>query len=93
MREPGVSWRQEEAALRQPLEIPELTAAEAEALDTWYRTTRQVRRRHFRRDVTHCELFESDKALLVAAADFFARYNQEPQHTLSIAGSKPAIVV
>ncbi len=49
--------------------------------------------RHFRREVTHCELFESVKALLMAAADFFARYNQEPQQTLSIIGSKPAIVV
>jgi transposase len=49
--------------------------------------------RHFRREVTHCALFESVTALRAAAADFFARYNQEPQHTLSIIGSKPAIVV
>ncbi len=49
--------------------------------------------RHFRREVTHCELFASVKALLAAAADFFARYNQQPQRTLSIIGSKPAIVV
>jgi hypothetical protein len=48
--------------------------------------------RHFRREVTHCELFESVKALL-AATDFIARYNQEPRHTLSIIGAKPAIVV
>ena len=33
------------------------------------------------------------KALLAAAADFFARSNQEPRRTLSIIGSKPAIVV
>jgi putative transposase len=46
--------------------------------------------RHFRREVTHCELFESMKALLGAAADFFARYNQEPQKTLSIIGSNAA---
>ena len=52
----------------------------------------QMPRRHFRREVTHCELFESVKALR-AAADFFARYNQEPQQTLSIIRSKPAIVV
>ena len=31
--------------MRKPLEIPELTAAEAEALDTLYRTTRDVRLR------------------------------------------------
>jgi transposase len=49
--------------------------------------------RHFRREVTHGELFASVKALLAAAADVFARYNQEPQQTLSIIGSKPAILV
>jgi hypothetical protein len=43
--------------------------------------------------VTHSELFESIKGLLVAAADSFARSNREPQRTLSIMGSKPAIVV
>jgi transposase len=31
--------------MRKPLEIPELTAAEADDLDTLYRTTREVRRR------------------------------------------------
>ena len=48
--------------------------------------------RHFRREVTHCELFASVKALLAAAADFFARYNREPQRLLSIIGAIPAIV-
>jgi putative transposase len=48
--------------------------------------------RHFRREVTHCELFATIKALLAAAADFFARYNRVPQHMLSIIGAKPAIV-
>jgi putative transposase len=48
--------------------------------------------RHFRREVTHCELFASVKALLAAAADFFARYNREPRHMLSIIGAKPTIV-
>jgi transposase len=48
--------------------------------------------RHFRREVTHCELFATVKALLAAAADFFARHNREPQHTLSIIGANPAIV-
>jgi transposase len=45
--------------------------------------------RHFRREVTHCELFASVKALLTAAQDFFARYNQEPQRVLSIIGATP----
>ena len=49
--------------------------------------------RHSRREVTHRELFERVKALLAAAADFSARYNREPQRTLSIIGSKPAIVL
>jgi transposase len=45
--------------------------------------------RHFRREVTHCELFESVKALLAAAQDFFARYNREPHRILSIIGAIP----
>ncbi len=49
--------------------------------------------RHFRREVTHCELFETMAALLMAAADFFARYNRAPRKTLSIIGSNAAIVV
>lgn len=43
--------------------------------------------RHFRREVTHCELFESVKALLQASQEFFDRYNRMPQQTLSIIGA------
>jgi putative transposase len=46
--------------------------------------------RHFRREVTHCELFETVKALLKAAQDFFDRYNQMPEDVLSIIGANPA---
>src|ERR671920_2191916 len=46
--------------------------------------------RHFRREVTHCELFASLKSLVIAAADFFTRYNREPKRMLSIIGSNPA---
>lgn len=46
--------------------------------------------RHFRREVTHCELFETVKALLAAAHDFFDRYNAEPCKVLSIIGAHPA---
>ncbi len=46
--------------------------------------------RHFRREVTHCELFETMKALLGAAQDFFARYNQCPRRILSVIGSHAA---
>jgi transposase len=48
--------------------------------------------RHFRREVTHCELFETKQALLAAARDFFDRYNQCPQKLLSIIGSHAAEV-
>jgi len=43
--------------------------------------------RHFRREVTHCELFESVKVLIKAAYDFFHRYNQTPKKVLSIIGA------
>lgn len=45
--------------------------------------------RHFRREVTHCELFESIKALLAAARHFFDRYRQCPDRVLSIIGALP----
>ncbi len=44
--------------------------------------------RHFRREVTHCELFETKQALLAAARNFFDRYNQCPEKILSVIGSK-----
>lgn len=46
--------------------------------------------RHFRREVTHCELFTSVKELLKATADFFERYNQKPDKILSVIGAHPA---
>lgn len=46
--------------------------------------------RHFRREVTHCELFETVKALLAATRNFFDRYNQIPDRVLSIIGSNAA---
>ena len=46
--------------------------------------------RHFRREVTHCELFPNVKALVAAAYDFFERYNRCPWQILSIIGSDPA---
>ena len=45
--------------------------------------------RHFRREVTHCELFETMAALVTAAYEFFARYNRTPQRVLSIIGAHP----
>jgi putative transposase len=44
--------------------------------------------RHFRREVTHCELFATVKELLNASRDFFDRHNQMPEWVLSIIGSR-----
>jgi putative transposase len=46
--------------------------------------------RQFRREVTHCELFESVDALLQAAHAFFDRYNQATKRILSIIGAHAA---
>lgn len=46
--------------------------------------------RHFRREVTHGELFPTVTALIAAAADFFDRYNRSPQQIRSIIGAHPA---
>jgi transposase len=43
--------------------------------------------RHSRREVTHCELFQTMQALLTAGPDFFTRANQCPQRILSVIGS------
>lgn len=45
--------------------------------------------RHFRREVTHGELFVSMKALIAATLDFFDRYNQMPDRVRSIIGAIP----
>jgi transposase len=49
--------------------------------------------RHFRREVTHCELFQTMQALLIAAQDFFDRFNQSPCKILSVIGSHAAKVI
>jgi putative transposase len=46
--------------------------------------------RHFRREVTHCELFETVKVLIEAAYAFFCRYNQCPGKTLMLIGADVA---
>ncbi len=45
--------------------------------------------RHFRREVTHCELYESIQHLLTASRQFFDRLNLTPTLTLSIIGAIP----
>lgn len=49
--------------------------------------------RHFRREVTHGELFPTVQALLAAAQAFFDRYNRTPQQTLSILGAHPTALL
>lgn len=46
--------------------------------------------RHYRREVTHCELFASIDALLEATREFFERMNRAPGRTCSIIGTYPA---
>jgi transposase len=46
--------------------------------------------RHFRREVTHCELFASVDALLKAAHACFDRYNQSTERVLAIIGAHAA---
>jgi putative transposase len=45
--------------------------------------------RHFRREVTHCELFTTVKELIEASYDFFKRFNRTPSQILSIIGAVP----
>jgi len=45
--------------------------------------------RHFRREVTHCHLFESLQTLVQAALDFFERHNHVPIRILSVIGHHP----
>ena len=49
--------------------------------------------RHFRREVTHCEWFETKQALLAAAQQCVARFNQYPQKILSVIGSNAVNIV
>ena len=49
--------------------------------------------RHFRREVTHCEFFESMQALLAAAQECFERFNRSPGTILSVIGSHAAKLV
>lgn len=49
--------------------------------------------RHFRREVTHNELFQTVKSLLAAAREFFDRYNREPHRILKVIGSHAQNVI
>jgi putative transposase len=47
----------------------------------------EMLQRHFCREVTHCELFETVKVLIEASYEFFRCYNQTPDKLLSISGA------
>ena len=59
-------------------------------LEVQYEKPVEMLWRHFRREVTHGELFENMDALLKAAQDFFDRHNLIPNRVLSIIGAHPA---
>jgi transposase len=46
--------------------------------------------RDFRRNVTHCELFQGMKAVVDTTLDFFQRCNSRPARVLSVIGSNAA---
>jgi hypothetical protein len=50
----------------------------------------EMMRLHFRREVTHCELFTTLADLLQAARGLFERYNHYRHRVLSIIGSHAA---
>ena len=90
-----VAW--DTATTQQDDEVEEVVRAAAGRLVLLYLPTYspwlnpiEMLWRHFRREVTHCELFATKQALLAAARDFFERYNQCPEQVLSIIGSHAA---
>jgi hypothetical protein len=48
-------------------------------------------RRHFRRAVTHCELFLTLKEVRSASETFFIRYNHGPDKNLLLRGAIPKL--
>lgn len=76
--------------------VEEVVRAEAGRLNLLYLPTYspwlnpiEMLWRHFRREVTHCELFVSVKELLKATKEFFKPYNAMPDKVLSIIGALP----
>lgn len=87
-----VAW--DNASTHQDDEVEEVVRAAAGRLVLLYLPTYspwlnpiEMLWRHFRREVTHCELFETVKVLLEASYDFFRRYNKTPEKVLSIIGA------
>ncbi len=87
-----VAW--DNASMHEDNEVEEVVRAAAGRLVLLYLPTYspwlnpiEMLWRHFRREVTHCELFETKQVLLTAAQNCFNRFNQCPQNILSVIGS------
>jgi transposase len=90
-----VAW--DNASTHQDYEIEEAVRSAAGRLILLYLPTYspwlnpiEMLWRHFRREVTHCEIFETVKLLIEASYNFFNRYNQNPMDVLSVIGAHPA---
>lgn len=87
-----VAW--DNASMHQDDEVEEVVRGAAGRLVLLYLPTYspwlnpiEMLWRHFRREVTHCELYETVKALIEASYEFFKRFNNTPEKTLSIIGN------
>jgi transposase len=93
-----VAW--DNAGTHEDDEVEIAVRAAAGRLVLWYLPTYspwlnpiEMLWRQFRREVTHNELFQTVKSLLIAARAFFDRYNQEPCRILSVIGSHAQNVI
>lgn len=84
-----VAW--DNASMHQDEEVEEVVRGAAGRLVLLYLPTYspwlnpiEMLWRHFRREVTHCELFKTVKSLIDASRDFFKRYNENPKTICSI---------
>lgn len=87
-----VAW--DNASMHQDAEVEEVVRGAAGRLVLLYLPTYspwlnpiEMLWRHFRREVTHCELFTTIKDLIKASYDFFTRYNQNMEKVRSIIGA------
>ncbi len=92
-----VTW--DNAATHEDEEIEAVLRAAADRLVLLYLPTYspwlnpiEMLWRHFRREVTHCDLFSNITSLIAATQDFFERYNQRPHDVISVIGSNSAII-
>jgi transposase len=92
-----VTW--DNASMHEDNEIEEVVRAAAGRLVLLYLPTYspwlnpiEMLWRHFRREVTHCEFYETKQILVEAAQKCFDRFNKDPQNILSVIGSKAKMI-